>query len=123
MTESILNSVKAGLGVVEDDASFDVELKIFINGCFQPLRQLGVGPSTGFMIATEAETWTDYLGTQKDLLSSVQTYVILKTKLAFDPPELGFVLTAMKDQIEQMEWRMLVDSDKPPVPVEEVTTL
>ena len=123
MTSSILNTVKAGLGVVEDDTSFDVELKVHINSTFQALRQLGVGPTTGFMVLTDAESWDDYLGVQKELLSAVQTYIILKVKLVFDPPDVGFVITHMERLIEQMEWRMLVDTDKPPVTTEEVSTL
>lgn len=119
---SILNTVKAGLGIGEDDPSFDVELKIHINSTFQTLRQLGVGPATGFLVLTDAESWEDYLGVQKDLLTSVQTYIILKVKLVFDPPDVGFVITSMERLIEQMEWRMLVDTDKPPVTTEEVTT-
>lgn len=123
MSSSILNAVKAGLGVAEDDPSFDVEIKIHINSTFQALRQLGVGPSTGFVVLTDAESWDDYLGLQKDLLTAVQSYIILKVKLIFDPPDVGFVITSMERLIEQMEWRMLVDTDKPPVTTEEVTPL
>ena len=121
MTSSIFNTVKIGLGVADDDPSFDSEIKIHINSAFQTLRQLGVGPQTGFVILTDAESWDDYLGAQKDLLSAVQTYIILKVKLVFDPPDVGFVITSMERQIEQMEWRMLVDTDKPPVTSKEIT--
>lgn len=123
MSNSILETIKAGLGVAADDPSYDVELKIHINACFQPLRQVGVGPQTGFIIQTDAETWEDYLGPQKNLLTSVQTYIILRTKLNFDPPEVGFVITSMERQLEMIEGRMLFDTDKPPVSTEEVTTV
>lgn len=122
MTDSILTTVKAGLGIAEDDTSFDTELKIHINACFQPLRQLGVGPSDGFLVLTAEESWTDYLGApMMKMLTAVQTYVILKTKLNFDPPDMGFVVTSMERQLETLEGRMLIDTDKPPVKVEEVT--
>lgn len=122
MSDSILNTVKTGLGVASDDESFDAELKIHINSSFQALRQLGVGPTTGFIVLTDAESWADYLGPQKDLLTAVQTYIIFKTKLGFDPPDVGFVITSLERLIKEAEWRMLVDTDKPPVTEEEVST-
>jgi hypothetical protein len=123
MSESILTTVKRGLGIVEEDTSFDQELLIHINGCFQPLRQLGVGPVTGFYVESDIETWEDYLTSQEILLSDVKRYIVMKTKLNFDPPEMGFVITSMERQLETMEGRFLIDTDKPPVSTEEVTTL
>lgn len=123
MTESILGTVKIGLGILEDDTSFDQEILIHLNGAFQPLRQVGVGPVTGFYVATKDDTWDDYLGLQKNILSDVKRYIVMKTKLNFDPPEQGFVVTSMERQLEAMEGRFLFDCDKPPVKVEEVTTV
>lgn len=122
MSDSILTTIKKGVGVADDDQSFDSELVLHINGCFPTLRQLKVGPQEGFMIFSADETWEDYLGPQKQMLqNSVTMYITLKTKLNFDPPEVGFVITSMERQLETLEGRFLFDTDKPPVTVEEVT--
>lgn len=123
MSDSILTTIKRGVGVAPDDISFDSELMLHINGCFPTLRQLNVGPLEGFMIVSNDETWADYLGPQKPLLqNSVTMYITLKTKLNFDPPDVGFVITSMERQLETLEERFLFDTDKPPVKLEEVVT-
>lgn len=124
MSNSILTTIKKAVGVAADDPSFDSELVLHINGCFPILRQLNVGPQEGFMIFSDEETWEDYLGVQKLLLQNSATmYIALKTKLNFDAPDVGFVITSMERQLEALESRFLFDTDKPPVTAEEVTTL
>jgi len=122
VSDSILTTIKQGVGVAPDDTSFDTELMLHINGCFPTLRQLKVGPPEGFIILSAEETWMDYLGAQDLLLrNSVTLYITMKTKLNFDPPDVGFVITSMERQLETLEGRFLFDTDKPPVTVEEVT--
>lgn len=113
--ESILTSVKAALGIPEAHTAFDVELTIFINSALSRLTQLGAGPAEGFRIDNKDATWEQFLGTSPKL-NMVKTYVVMAVKLRFDPPEIGFVLTAMKDQIQKDEWLIQVECDPPPVP-------
>jgi len=63
----------------------------------------------GFAITGPDEEWSAY--TTDPRLSSVKTYVYLKTRLAFDPPDTGFQLTAMQDQIQEHEYRLNVVAD------------
>lgn len=115
--ESILTSTKAALGIPEGHTAFDVELTIFVNSVLSRLTQLGVGPKDGFRIDDKIATWEDFMGTSPKL-NMVKSYMFLRIKLLFDPPDVGFVLTAMKEQIEKDEWLIMVECDpaeKPPV--------
>lgn len=105
--ESILNSVKMFIGMNEEESHFDTDVIITINSIFSILRQLGVGPETTFSIVDEKAIWNDFTQDDPDY-SEVKTYVQLKTKLIFDPPANSNILTAMKDEIKEIEWRLTV---------------
>lgn len=107
MDDSILNSVKKILGIAADYDAFDTDIIIHINTVFSTLNQLGVGPELGFMIEDANATWGDFL--LNDIrLNSVKTYVYLRVRVLFDPPATGFVLTAIQEQIKELEWRISV---------------
>lgn len=107
MINSILTSTKQNLGIVEADTAFDHEIISHINGVFARLNQLGIGPANGFMIEDKTVTWDAYLGSDLNL-NSVRTYVFLKVKILFDPPQTSFVLNSVEKQIEQLEWTLNV---------------
>ena len=107
MSESILNSTKKILGIAEDYDVFDMDIIMHINGVLSTLHQLGLGPEEGFMIQDDSEEWGDLL--EEDMrLNSVKTYVFLKVRLLFDPPATSFVISAMNEQIKELEWRLNV---------------
>lgn len=110
MEESILNSIKALLGPDSDYDVFDPDLIIFINGAISTLTQLGIGPSEGFRITGEDETWNDFLGDAKDI-ESVKTYIYLSVRLVFDPPSNSFVVSAFEKRLEELAWRLNVAVD------------
>lgn len=105
MADSILDSVKSGLGVPVADTSFDSELMLHINSVFSTLNQLGVGPVEGFSISDNALPWTDFLGSEKRL-NAVKSYMVLRVKMLFDPPTTSFALDAFKERIKEEEWRI-----------------
>lgn len=107
MADSILNSVKKILGLPETDASFDLDVITFANSAFSTLTQIGVGPVGGFMIEDESATWDSFLGTDIRL-NSVKTYVFLRVRMLFDPPQTSFLLSALNEQIRELEWRLNV---------------
>lgn len=112
---SILNETKAGLGLAEDHTAFDTELVMFINSVLSRLTQLGAGPqNTGFRITGKAETWEQFMGPSAKL-DMVKGYMFNRVKLYFDPPEIGFVLTMMKEQIEKDEY--LINLEVEPFPI------
>lgn len=110
MDDSILDSIKKILGMPPDYDAFDTDLVIHINSVFGILAQLGVGPVGGFSISDSTTLWKAYLGDSKDL-EMVKSYIALKVRLVFDPPTIGAVMDAMKEQIREYEWRLNVQVD------------
>lgn len=118
--DSILTTIKKLLGVDEEYTHFDPDIIIAINTALMILAQLGVGPSTGFMITDKNAKWVDFFGDRKDI-EGVKTYIHLKSKLLFDPPSNSFLVDAMERQVKETEWRLNVQVDDP-TPITTPTT-
>lgn len=110
MVESILTSIKKLLGVEEDYTHFDTDIVIYINTALMRLNQLGIGPTLGFRIQDKTAEWIDFLSDATDL-EGVKTYVYLKVRLVFDPPQMGYLVEAIKDQIKELEWTLNVQAE------------
>ena len=108
--ESILTSIKKMLGIAEDYEHFDTDIIMHINTVFMILTQLGVGPSEGFIIEGEGETWFDFIG-DKITIEAVRSYIYLKVKLLFDPPLSSAVMESYNRQISELEWRLNIAVD------------
>lgn len=111
MDDSILTSIKQLLGIMEDYEHFDAQLIIHINSVFMILTQLGVGPSEGFVIKDKSDTWSEFLTTGQNL-ELVKSYVHLRVKLLFDPPQSSIVMECLNRMISEYEWRLNVAVDK-----------
>lgn len=109
--DSILTSIKKLLGIAEEYTHFDTDLIMHINSVFSILTQLGVGSSSGFSIHDEYATWNDFLE-EDPRLEMVKTYIHLKVKLMFDPPDRSAVAEAVKRQIDELEFRLMVAADE-----------
>ena len=109
--DSILTSVKKLLGIDEEYTHFDTDIIVGINTVLMGLTQIGVGPSSGFMLTDKTQTWTDFIGTRIDL-EAIKSFVYLKVRLLFDPPTSSFVLEAMERQISEFEWRLCAQIEK-----------
>lgn len=105
MEQSILKSVKKILQIDESYTVFDLDIITHINSVFSTLHQLGVGPQSGFMIEDATSEWDEFLGASP-VLNSVKTYVYLRVRLLFDPPETSYHIDAIKDQVKELEWRI-----------------
>jgi hypothetical protein len=112
MIDSILASVKKSLGVEEDFSGFDNDILVGINSAFMALTQLGVGPEEGFSVTGSEEEWSDFL-TNSTNVEGAKIYTILKTRLVFDPPANSFVTTAINEQIKELEFRLIVQTEEP----------
>lgn len=112
---SILTDTKKALGLAEDYTAFDPEIIMHINSVLADLNQLGIGPATGLAIANATTEWDELLGSELRY-NAVKSYTNLRVKMLFDPPNLGYVITAMEKEIEKAEWRINVareDIDHP----------
>lgn len=108
--DSILTSVKKMLGIASDYSHFDADIIMHINSVFMILHQLGVGPSEGFSISSDVETWDEF--TNDDLtIESVKSYMYLKVGLLFDPPTSSNVLEARNRLAGELEWRLNAAAD------------
>lgn len=107
--ESILTSIKKMLGIGEEYAHFDADIIFHINSALMTLSQLGVGQED-FYITTDEQLWEDYLGESKKL-EAVKSYIYLRVKMLFDPPANSTLVEAMKQQIDEFEWRLNVQAE------------
>lgn len=110
VTESILDSTKAALGIVPSYNAFDDQVIMYINTAFSTLHQIGLGPDDGFEIVDSTTTWGDYLEGNK-VLNMVKTYVHISVRLMFDPPSNSFATDALKQKLAELEWRINVQVD------------
>lgn len=109
--ESILTSVKKLLGLEADYTQFDDDIIIHTNMALMSLTQIGIGPDGGFAISDDATTWTDFIGDRKDI-NGIKTYIFLKVRLVFDPPQNSFLIESINKQITELEWRLSVQTNK-----------
>ena len=117
---SILTETKDALGIAEDVIIFDSAVRMHINSALGTLNQLGIGPVGGFEIVDADAQWIDFVNTDVRL-NPIKSYVFLRTKFLFDPPPNSWVSSAMKEQIEELEWRLnMVREGDIPLPEEEV---
>ena len=110
MSDSILDNTKKILGLEASYTAFDIDVIMHINSVFAILNQLGIGPENGFAIEDADATWDSFLG--DDLrLNAVKTYVYLRVRMLFDPPTTSYLMTSMKEQIQELEWRLNVQRE------------
>ena len=108
--DSILCSIATLVGGEEETQHFNTDLIIAINTALAVLVQVGVGPNEGFEINDESQTWRDFLGEDKRLNMAV-SYVYMKVKMLFDPPQSSVLKDAMTEAIHEMEWRAYIAAD------------
>lgn len=110
VNESILTSIKKLLGIAEDYEHFDADLIIHINTFLTRLYQVGVG-TKNFAIYDKTATWADFLGEDEIKFQQAKSYVYIRTKLLFDPPQSGAANEAFKEAMRELEWLLYVDAD------------
>ena len=111
--DSILKSVKKSLGLDESYKAFDHDVITHINTCFFTLNQLGIGPTEGFMIEDDSVRWIDFTDIRLNMAAqnALQTYFYLKVRSYFDPPGTTHHITAMNEQIQELEHRLSTERE------------
>lgn len=96
---SILYDTKNYLGVMEDDTSFDSEVKDAIDNALATATQLNreVGD-----LSSEADYPATALG------RILRQYVNYSVRLAFDPPQTSFAIKAIESLKQESEWRLTI---------------
>ena len=77
----------------------------------QIMNQLGIGPD-GYKISSKVNTWNEFFGDRTDL-ELVKIAVYLRVRLIFDPPQNAFLVTAIKEQITEYDWRIELNHIRP----------
>lgn len=106
-TSETFNSILKSTADRLDSRDFTVfydDLIATINTCFGYLHEFGCGPEEGFAITGPDETWDQYECKTVAQKQIAKTYVFLKTKFTFDPPQSGPMLTALENEITKTEW-------------------
>jgi len=109
--QSILISTKKVLGIAEDYTAFDLDIITHINTAFSTLTQLGVGPAEGFMIEDAEPEWVDFYADDLQY-NAVKSYVFLRVRYLFDPPQTSYLISATERQIQELEWRLNVHREE-----------
>ena len=95
----------------DDQSVFDDQLIIHINSALSTLTQLGVGPKDGFKITGSSELWSDFIA-DNTVFELVKEFVVLRVQMAFDPPSNSFLVDAIKGQLDELSWRILVYAEE-----------
>ena len=115
--ESILETIaKMILGSfdnsgIEGANPFETDLIIHINSALSTLTQLGVGPNEGFVVTSSSESWEDFVGEKRSDIEMIKSYVYMKVRLMFDPPQNSFLVDSLEKQCKEFEWRANVAVD------------
>lgn len=100
---SILNTIKKLLGIDASYTHFDTDIIIDINTVFGILYQLGVNKH--YAIQDASNTWDEYLD-DPIMYEMIKTYMYLKVKMMFDPPQSSSLTSAIDTQIRELESRI-----------------
>lgn len=110
MLESILESIRKQIGPTEVYEHFDQDLMMHINSILAVLTMNGVGPTEGFQITGPNETWEDFIGNDKRM-NMVVSYVGIRVKIIFDPPQSSAALEALKENAKELGWYLGVAAE------------
>ena len=108
--DSILANISKLLGIQVEENYFNTDVMIHINSAFNRLCQLGVGPDMPYKITGLNDIWSNFMPNIADY-EDVKTYIYLYVRLIFDPPTSGYVTNAIKEELQELTWRMTVQAD------------
>lgn len=107
--ESILTTIRRGVGLNVDDDSFDVELLTLTNTAIAEVNQNGVGNS--LYIIDDTTTWNDMINQEQvegnTSFAIAITYIILSVKMLFDPPPPSAV-EYHRHSLDKLIWRLKI---------------
>ena len=108
-SESILETIVTGLGLELNENAFDYEILMYINSALLTVYQNGAG--TPLVVKSNVETWDEFKDPAQvqgnKMFEQIKLYVMLKTKIIFDPPPPS-TATYMQSYIDELLWRIRV---------------
>jgi len=110
MDGSILQDVRVACNLEENDDAFDGQLIQLTNTMLFRSAQIGVGKK-GFAIDGIGQRWTDFVSESFSEFESLKTYIGLRVRLIFDPPENGAVREVFEKTADELEWCIYSEAD------------
>ena len=97
---TIFHDTKTYLGLMEDDTSFDSEVKDAIDNALATATQLNRE------VAAIQSSEADYPATPLGRI--MRQYVNYSVRLTFDPPQTSFAIKAIEALKQEAEWRLTI---------------
>ena len=97
---TIFHDTKTYLGLMEDDNSFDSEVKDAIDNALATATQLNRE------VAAIQSSEADYPATPLGRI--LRQYVNYSVRLTFDPPQTSFAIKAIETLKQEAEWRLTI---------------
>lgn len=111
--KGILDTIIEMLGydaTVMGSDHFYNQVMIHINSVFSILRQLGLGDDKGYKITSADNKWSEVEALVPDgNIEDIKTYIYLKVGLYFDPPTSSILLSAIREEILELEGRIKME--------------
>lgn len=104
--DSILLSIKKLLMIDPSYEVYDDDIIMHINTTLSVLTQMGVGKEGGLTITDANNTWDEFIDLSKNDFNIIKSYVYLKVKLLFDPPQNNALIESINNQIKEFEYRL-----------------
>lgn len=101
---SILQTVKDGLLIVDTFEAFDNRIIGIINTVIAELAQVGYPPAKNFEVTGYNETWDNLI--PEPGYNLVRTFITEKVALIFDPPTSSYAYEMKKSYCEELEVRI-----------------
>lgn len=110
MTESILQTIKKMLGYSEDYTDFDTDIMIHINSAIMKIAQIKKGSFNLIRVTSQEQLWSELIQNEVNF-DSVKDYIFISVKLVFDPPPSSKACEMLEKELDELEWRLCVQSD------------
>lgn len=104
--DSILLSIKKLLMIDPSYEVYDDDIIMHINATLSVLTQMGVGKEGGLTISDANNTWDEFIDLSNNDFNTIKSYVYLKVKLLFDPPQSSALIESINNQIKEFEYRL-----------------
>lgn len=124
INDSVLNSTKKLLGIMPEEKDFDQDIIVAINASIFTLSQLGLNTRDGTTVYDETTTFSDLFEDNVSSLDveAIRQYIYIKTRIAFDPPQINALAEMFKAQKNELEWRLRLSAEQSEYNEEQITT-
>lgn len=115
--KSILQDIRAAVGLDASTSDFDTDLLMHINSAIGTLNQNGIG--NFIVVENESQVWGDLKNPDQivgnQFFKMIPLFITISTKLLFDPPPPSSV-QYHSDNANQILWRLKIAYEESYIP-------